>query len=187
MCHLKKGLPMRSFILSAALATAAVMVASAPANAAHTLTLSPPAPDGSISGVFQNLAIGAGDFTDTYTFNLANPGLINATLSSIFQAALNNNVDFTSATINGQEFTIGSTGNVEFRYLNGLNIAAGPQTLIIAGKSGGNGSYAGTLSYSRLLNGVPEPAAWATLLTGFVLVGSSMRRKRMTKLPRVSA
>ena len=178
---------MRSLVVSAALATAAVMVAAAPANAAHTLVLSPPAPDGSISGVFQNLAIGAGDFSDTYTFNLADPGLLNATLSSIFQSALNNNVDFTSATLNGQEFTIGSTGNVEFRYLNGLSVPAGSQTLIIAGTSGGNGSYAGTLSYSRLLNGVPEPAAWATLLTGFALVGSSMRRKRSVKLPRVSA
>lgn len=178
---------MRSFTLPAALASAALMAVASPAMAAHTLTLSPPAPDGSISGVFQNLAIGAGAFSDSYTFNLADPGLLNATLSSIFQNALNNNVDFTSATLNGTEFTIGSTGNVEFRYLNGLNVAAGVQTLVVSGTSGGNGSYAGTLSYSRLLNGVPEPAAWATLLTGFALVGSSMRRKRSTKLPRVSA
>ena len=178
---------MRSFKLSVALATAALALAAPGAQAAHTITFTAPAADGSFSGVFQNLALGAGDFTDEYNFNLTDAGLLNATLSSIFQAAANNNVDFTSATINGQEFTIGSTGNVEFRYLNGLNVAAGPQVLIVSGTSGGNGSYAGTISYSRLLNGVPEPAAWATLLTGFALVGSSMRRKRSTKLPRVSA
>lgn len=178
---------MRSFKLSVAVAAAAFAAAVTPAHAAHTLTFGPVAPDGSFSGVFQNLGLGAGAFSDVYNFNLTDPGLLNATLSSIFQAALNNNVDFTSATLNGQEFTIGSTGNVEFRYLNGLNALAGPQVLIISGVSGGSGSYAGTISYARLLNGVPEPAAWATLLTGFALVGSAMRRKRTTKLSRVSA
>ncbi len=178
---------MRSFKLSLAIATAAMAAAVAPAHASHTITFTAPAPDGSFSGAFQNLALGAGAFSDVYNFDVANPGILNATLSSIFQAALNNNVDFTSATLNGQEFTVGSTGDVEFRFLSGLNVAAGPQVLIISGVSGGNGSYAGTIAYSQLLNGVPEPAAWATLLTGFALVGTSMRRKRTTKLPRVSA
>ncbi len=178
---------MRSMKLSAALATAALMAIASPAQASHIITLTPPAADGSFSGTFQNFALGAGSFTDTYNFNITDPGLLNATLSSIFQNAANNNVDFTSATINGTEFTIGSTGNVEFRFLNGLTVPGGPQILIVSGTSGGNGSYAGTLSYSPFLNGVPEPAAWATLIAGFALVGSSMRRKRTTKLPRVSA
>ncbi len=188
MCQMnKKGLLMKSSCLRAALACIALTAVAPAAHAAHTLTLSPPAADGSLSGVFQNLAIGGGSFTDSYSFNLGDPGIFNATISSIFQAALNNNVDFTSVTINGQEFTVGSTGNVEFRYLNGLNVAAGPQTLVVSGTSGGNGSYAGTLSFARLLGGVPEPAAWTTLIAGFALVGSSMRRKRSSKLQIVSA
>lgn len=178
---------MKSLFLRTALASVALFAVAPAAHAAHTLNLTPPAADGSISGVFQNLAIGTGAFTDTYNFNLTDPGILNATISSIFQAALNNNVDFTSVTVNGQEFTVGSTGNVEFRYLNGLNVAAGPQTMTVSGTSGGNGSYAGTISFAQLLGGVPEPAAWTTLLAGFALVGSSMRRNRPSKLQKVSA
>lgn len=173
--------------MSVAIAAAALSAVVAPAQAAHTLTFGPAAADGSFSGVFQNLGLSAGAFSDVYNFNLTDAGLLNATLSSIFQSSLNNNVDFTSATLNGQEFTIGSTGNVEFRYLNGLSALSGPQTLVISGVSGGSGSYAGTISYARLLNGVPEPAAWATLLVGFALVGSSMRRNRAFKVRYVSA
>lgn len=177
---------MRSITLSVALASAA-MAMTAPAHATHTLSFGPTAPDGSFSGAFQNLSLAAGNFSDSYSFNLTDAGVLNATLSSIFRTAANNNVDFTSATLNGVDFDIGSTGNVEFRFLDGLNAVAGPQILVIEGTSGGNGSYAGTISYSKLLGGVPEPAAWATLLTGFALVGSSMRRKRTNKLTRVSA
>lgn len=178
---------MKSLSLRAALAGVALVAISPAAHAAHTLALSPPAADGSISGVFQNLAIAPGAFSDAFNFNLPSSGVLNATISSIFQSAANNNVDFTSVTINGQELTIGSTGNVEFRYLNGLNVAAGPQTMTVSGTSGGNGSYAGTLSFAALIGGVPEPAAWTTLLAGFALVGSSMRRNRSSKLQKVSA
>ncbi|MFM7028084.1 MAG: FxDxF family PEP-CTERM protein [Chakrabartia sp.] len=178
---------MKSQSLRLALASVALIAMTPAAHAAQSLDLAAPAADGSISGTFQNLGIAAGAFTDTFTFNLPSAGDLNATISSIFRAALNNNVDFTSVTINGQEFTVGSTGAVEFRYLNGMNVPAGQQTLTVNGTSGGNGSYAGTLAFAPLLGGVPEPAAWTTLLAGFALVGSSMRRNRPSRLQKVSA
>lgn len=178
---------MKSSPLRLALASVALFAVAPAAHAAQSISLSPPAPDGSISGSFQNVAIPAGSFSDIFNFNLPSAGELNATISSIFRQALNNNVDFTSVTLNGQAFTIGSTGNVEFRFLNGLAVNAGPQTLVVNGSSGGNGSYAGTLSFAPLLAGVPEPAAWTTLILGFALVGSSMRRNRPSKLQKVSA
>lgn len=170
-----------------ALASIALSAMTPAANAAQSISLSPAAPDGSISGSFQNVAIPGGSFSNIFNFTLPSAGDLNATISSIFRQAQNNNVDFTGVTLNGQALTIGSTGNVEFRFLNGLGVNSGPQTLAVNGSSGGNGSYAGTLSFAPQLAGVPEPAAWATLIFGFALVGTSMRRNRPSKLQKVSA
>ena len=111
-------------------------------------------------------------------------GLAAATISSIFSTNLNNNVDFTSVTLNGAAFTTVSTGSVEFRYLNNLPITGGVQTLLVNGFSGGNGSYAGTLAFesqgaSPVLSGsaVPEPTSWAMMLLGFGIVGYVMRTR----------
>ena len=80
-------------------------------------------------------------------------------------------------TFNGTSFDIASSGDVEFRFLQGLAISPGIQTLGISGISGGNGSYAGTFSVATLA-AIPEPASWAMMLIGFSAVGSTLRRRR---------
>lgn len=147
------------------------------ANAAATITVGPPQADGSISGTFESQGIQAGTFSDILTFNFDQFGIGNATISSIFQVSDVNNIDFTSVTFNGTNFDIGSSGDVEFRFLRGLAISPGLQTLGINGISGGNGSYAGTFSVATLA-AIPEPASWAMMLIGFSAVGSTLRRRR---------
>ena len=147
------------------------------ANAAAMINVGPPQADGSISGTFESQGINAGTFNDVLTFNFSQFGSANATISSIFRLSQNNNIDFTSVTLNGTSFDIASTGNVEFRFLQGLAISPGIQTLGISGISGGNGSYAGTFSVATLA-AIPEPASWALMLIGFGAVGSTLRRRR---------
>lgn len=147
-------------------ATMTVAMPSA-ANAAQSIDFN------GTSGTYENDGISAGSFSDTYTFNVALPGRLASTISSILISDITN-VDFTSVTLNGLEFDILSTGAVEFRSI--LNLAAGsnPQTLIVSGTSAGNGSYAGTLAFA----GVPEPATWGMLILGFGAIGGAMRRRR---------
>lgn len=147
------------------------------ASAAATISVSPPQADGSISGTFEHQGIVAGLFNDLLTFNFSQFGNANATISSVFQISQNNNIDFSSVTFNGTSFDIATQGDVEFRFLQGLAVSPGLQTLGINGTSGGNGSYAGTFSVATLAT-VPEPASWAMLLIGFGAVGSSLRRRR---------
>ena len=137
-----------------------------------------------MSGTFSNNNLAAGAFTDSFSFVFPTPGLGAATISSIFSTNRNNNVDFTSVTLNGAEFTTVSTGAIEFRYLNNLPIAGGLQTLLVNGLSGGNGSYAGALAFesqsarpSPSGSAVPEPATWAMMLLGFGVVGFAMRKR----------
>jgi PEP-CTERM motif len=150
------------------------------ASAAAMISVSPPQADGSISGTFEHQGIAGGLFNDLLTFNFSQFGTANATISSVFLISQNNNVDFTSVTFNGTSFDVSSQGQVEFRFLQGLAVLPGLQTLGISGTSGGNGSYAGTFSVATLA-AIPEPATWALLLIGFGAVGSSLRRRRYAK------
>ena len=173
---------MKTLFCAAAVAVATFAAGTA-ANAAQTLVFDPPAADGSFTGNFGNTGIGSGAFTNTYTFNMPT-GVAAATISSIFTSDLSNNIDFTSVTFDGQAFDVLSTGQVEFRAINNLHVSNGPQTLIVSGTSGGNGSYSGTVSFEAAggtlhgTGGVPEPAAWALMIVGFGGVGASLRAHR---------
>jgi PEP-CTERM motif len=177
---------MKSLALFACAAFAAT-VFGATANAAQTITFGPPAADGSFSGTFGDTGIAGGAFTDTYTFNMPT-GVAAATISSIFTTNTSNDINFTAVTLDGTTFDIGSTGQVEFRFVNNVLVTDGPQSLVVSGSSGGNGSYAGTLSFESAggiiigVGGVPEPAAWALMIVGFGGVGAALRaRRRFTR------
>jgi hypothetical protein len=170
---------MKRLLLSSAVA-GLVLAAAAPAAAAPFITIV------TGSGTFGNndltCATGAAlpcTFSDTINFTTpVGYNLVALTLTSV-QAGTDatTNVDFTTASLNGANFTIGATGVVEFRYLTNQALSTGAtNTLLISGLTGGNGSYAGTLEFAAAA--VPEPATWGMMVLGFGAVGFAMRRRQ---------
>lgn len=177
---------MKSAYVAAAIA-AALLASASQAAAAQSISFTAPAPDGSFSGMFGNTGITGGAFTNTFDFTMPT-GVAGATISSEFTTDQMNNIDFTSVTFNGTPLNIGSTGQVEFRSIVDLPVSNGPQELVVSGTSGGNASYAGTLSFTAIGAAVPEPAAWALMLAGFGGAGALLRtRRRFTPAAAVTA
>ena len=153
---------------------AAVFAVAAPAQAAHTLTIT------GASGTFGNATVTPGSFTDVFNFMTPEGyNLASATISSVMTGNdPATNIDFSSVTLNGTSFNIIQTGTVEFRdLLNKALTPGGNNVLSVAGTAGSSASYSGTLSFSSMA-AVPEPATWAMMLLGFGAVGFSMRRRR---------
>lgn len=175
---------MRSLLITAT--AAFVLAMGSGAHAAQSITFTSPAADGSFSGMFGDTGVsnapGTNSFTDTFTFTLP-AGVTSSTISSTFTSDPSNNIDFTSVTLDGTPFTVGSTGQNEFQFLNGLSVN-GLQTLVVAGTSGGNGSYSGAIDFSLAggAGAVPEPASWALMILGFGGAGALIRKRRRLAL-----
>ena len=165
---------MKRFAIAAA-AAAAVGV-SAPAYAAPTFNF-----DGT-SGTFEYKTVRPfPNFSNIYNFTLATAGELSGTISSS-ASSVASDLDFTTVRIDGPglgatglNFAVGSTGVVEFRSLLPTLVQAGSYTLTVAGTTGRNASYSGTLAFAAA--GVPEPATWGLMILGFGMVGSAMRRR----------
>jgi len=69
----------------------------------------------------------------------------------------------------------------ESAYQNLIPITAGQlNTITVTGVSRGNGAYGGQASFVPT---IPEPATWAMMMVGFVMVGAAARyRKRSTNV-----
>lgn len=103
--------------------------------------------------------------------------LVGATITSILTGGnAATNIDFTSVTLNGVAFAIGSTGAVEFRSISNQPLQAGLNSVLVSGLSGGNASYSGTLSFAA----VPEPSTWLMMILGVGIAGAALRRRRQT-------
>ncbi|HEX5377910.1 MAG TPA: PEPxxWA-CTERM sorting domain-containing protein [Phenylobacterium sp.] len=63
-----------------------------------------------------------------------------------------------------------STKNIHFA------TAGGPLTFVATGRSDSLGGY---LDNIKLVSGVPEPSTWAMMITGFGLMGVTLRRRRL--------
>ncbi|HXA38796.1 MAG TPA: FxDxF family PEP-CTERM protein [Phenylobacterium sp.] len=173
---------MKSSPFAAAVAAVLLAAAATHASAAQSISFAATAPDGSFTGMFGNTAIAGGAFTDTFNFSMPT-GVAGITISSNFTTDQMNNIDFTSVTFDGQALNVGSTGQVEFRSLVGVPVTSGPQQVVVSGTSGGNGSYAGTLSFALPTAAVPEPASWALMMLGFGGAGGLMRSRRRALQP----
>ena len=162
-------------LLLAILASTVMAGASAAYADTFTLTLPPPAADGSISANYGRGGI-TGAFSDTYNFTLP-AGITSATISSILTSG-GNNVNFTTVTLNGTALLVDSTGSFESRHIFDVPTVAGPQTLVVTGtlnNGTGSGAYGGVISYSPA---IPEPATWALMILGVGLAGGAIRQTR---------
>lgn len=164
---------------------ALALACSSNANAALVVITS-----GDSAGTFRNFDVRCSpapapcSFSDTANFVTPKDfTTLSATISSILNSGnLATNIDFTSVMINGVEFAIGSTGSTEFRFLSDLLLGPGKtNTLTVAGTTGGDASYSGTLSFAGGIAGaVPEPSTWMMMIMGIGLAGVALRRRRQT-------
>ena len=165
---------MKRVMIAAALGVASFGVVPA-AKAADVITIT------GASGTFGNSDVSCATPAPcgfTSTFNFITPIGYNLTSSTISSVMTGNdlltNIDFTSVMLNGVDFATVSTGVVEFRdLLNQAMTQGASNTIVVQGTSGGNASFAGTLSFAQ--SAVPEPATWALMILGFGIVGFGMR------------
>ncbi|MFW2829306.1 FxDxF family PEP-CTERM protein [Sphingomonas sp. ID0503] len=164
---------MKHVLIAAMFAVSAI---AAPASAATYLTFN------GTTGTFGNNLVASPTFSDTFNvgnfpaFSIPNGYLVSLTISSSYagpEAGGPGDIDFTSVTFNGADFTKVGEGKYEFRTFDGA--AALANTLLVAGTSGNAASYSGTIDVTAA---VPEAATWAMLVTGFGLGGMQLRRRR---------
>jgi hypothetical protein len=116
-------------------------------------------------------------FTDTFDFNnVIGSVLASASLVTIgFTPA--QNVDFTSATLNGNALSLSPTGVAEAAFTLAELALTGPLQLVVTGTTGAGGgvfsSYSGTVNVTV----IPEPGTWALMLTGLSGIGFMARRQ----------
>ena len=166
-------------LTTAAAFMGAVTLASTPAHAV-TIFVGP----GPTTTPYGNLAVAGGaSFDDKFTFTLTAAGNISGSVSSSFNSfkGKTQNIVFTSLKLDGTPFVFTSNG-VGVDALGALAlgpIGVGNHLLEAIGTNKGNtiSSYNGTLNFLPS-GGVPEPATWAMMITGFGLLGLASRRRR---------
>lgn len=163
--------------LAAKLALAAATLVVAPsAQAALILSINPIA--GGFTATFGNNDVQNGAFNDSVIFVIPQ-GTLNGTFSTRLDTK--GGVDVSGAGdgifVNTTPFTLFFTATSTFGELNDTSFPAGAYTFRVKGQnSGGISSYAGTLNFVA----VPEPAAWAMMISGFGLVGAFARRRAVS-------
>ncbi len=173
--------------------TMAIASAFVMAPAAHAVDFVPGDPEftvngditnGTVSADFGRSGITRGRFTDTFNFIIDQVGLASGTLSTnttrLFSST---DLDIFSVFINGLQATKVVSGTAEFFQINDVPISAGATNqIVVNGFSRGNGSYAGTATFSPI-TAVPEAGTWAIMLFGIGGIGASMRvRRRRAKV-----
>ena len=151
-----------------------VIAVAAPASAA-TFYLNIDAPADSVN--FGNSTNKYKYFYDFVNFDLPKQGLVDVVVSS-FASRPWLDVVLTKVTLDGNLIDRIASGPHEIWSAKDVYLTEGSHQLFVYGRSGSRGgSYAGTADYTA----VPEPAAWAMMISGFGLVGAAMRRRRSVK------
>src|SRR5699024_6795942 len=102
----------------------------------------------------------SGSLTDTFTFSPTLPSsVVSAVLTSIGFNAVTN-INFSSVTLNGVALNVVNGVVDTATTISELHLT-GPLTLSVAGVSGANASYSGTIN---VMAAVPEPETYALML-----------------------
>jgi len=176
-------------LLLAAVASTIAFAAAPAAQAAQFINIT--GPSGNYGDDNVTCAGDASFCSFTRTFNFTTPtgyNLASADISSILVGTNGaTNIDFTSVTLNGQNFNILATGVSEFRnLLNQALISGGANILTVNGNVGqagtnspANASFTGNLSFAAQAAAVPEPATWGLMVLGFGMIGSAARSRKV--------
>lgn len=183
MRTLAKILAASAVVAAAPAVQAADIIAGETPPAGYTFNITGDIEEGPVSATYGRTGIGAGNFSDTFSFRIDQIGFGSGSISTILAglAGSATDLDFTSVTFsNGTEtfpVDIRNVGGEESGGLANIPVFFGElNTLSVSGLSRGSGSYSGTLSFSP--GPIPEPASWAMMLIGFGAVGSIVRRRR---------
>ena len=165
---------MRKMLLGLGAAVSAVLTL-APAHSA-TFYLNIDAPVDSVN--FGNSTNKYKYFYDFFNFDLPKQGLVDVVVSS-FASRPWLDVVLTKVTLDGNLLNRIASGPHEIWSTKDAYLEEGSHQLFVYGRSGSRGgSYAGTVDYTA----VPEPAAWAMMVSGFGLVGAAIRRRGKTSV-----
>ncbi len=155
---------LRGITLAAALALSALGAASAQSTVVVPVTL-----DEDTGGFFKSVK---NAFSYDFTFDLTDPGLLTASLTS---AAVTNPIVFTHVTLNGVSLVKDPTSN-SYALPDAIDALAGLQVFHIEGvASSKNTTFSGTVQF---ITAVPEPAGWTMMMVGFGALGLTMRRRK---------
>lgn len=138
------------------------------------------------SGNFGNPNVIASPFVDIYAFDIAGPGRLGLTLTSVASSGPTD-IAFQLVRLNPPQggggnvvLAQGSTGAVEFYQLSQFATVAGEYRLRLEGTVASappTASYTGSISFAQTA-AVPEPASWALMMLGFSTVGFALRRRQ---------
>lgn len=128
------------------------------------------------------------DFTDYYTFSIANPGaVVGTTVDTSYVLLFTKDVSLKSLTLTagGSSSVLASDSSASAFSFSGLS--AGDYTLAVNGSVSGTwaiaGAYSGTIKAvsAPVASPAPEPADFAMTLVGLAGVGLLVRRRRAAR------
>lgn len=162
---------LRSLLLAAMLAASTGTALAEDLNQNVAMSTASP---GSYTAGFTGVHNFAGAFTDTFTFNPSvGPSLANAIIQTISLMG-NNDLNLTSASLNGNALTLTGPGAFEWGIVNPVNVS-GTLVLTVMGTTlTPSASYSGDINVSA----VPEPETYGMLLAGLGVVGWLARRRQ---------